>query len=597
MAEKINYDDGLGMAYYLWPNRNKDDSSSYYFKKSLPYFKNAGNEKMEGTACTWIAEDYLSTGYYENAFEYCQRGLFLTHKTVNDAKTKEELRWRQYLYQQSLSDMSDLYKAAGDYQSSLEYLNLANQFGIEKNTGWVMADEKAEIFRLTGQYDSSFYYLRHFGDSANAWTKRGIGATYVMTKQFDSALAILKQAEPWFRKNNITWVLLPILYSTGSAYAGKNENDKALSYARELTSDAEYLGKRPDMIDGYGLLSKIYHNLGKNDSAYYYLNKYTILKDSIQTRQFLFRVSNYKKSAEDAKKEAQIGFLNRDNQIKKQQLKQEAIFRYFLIAVFMAVIFAGLYVFRNINQKRKNEIQHQKQKEQDWKLQRLESEKKETELEMQALRAQMNPHFIFNCLSSINRFILKNEGKTASNYLTRFSRLMRMVLMNSQKQMISLDDELEMLSIYLDMERLRFKDSFDYSINYLNKIESDNIFIPPLLLQPFCENAIWHGLMNLPSGKQGKLDVELSMKDDSLYCIISDNGVGREKAAELKSKTAEKEKSMGLKITTERLALLNQEKGVHTFYGIDDVKDEDGNVAGTKVTIQISFKEKKEQVV
>ena len=323
IAEKINYDDGLGNAYYLWPTGDRDDSS-YYFKKSLPYLQKSGNEKMEGEVCTWIAEGYLSTGYYENAFEYCQRGLILNHKTVNDARTKEELEWREYLYQQSLSDMADLYKAAGDYQSSLDYLNLANQFGIEKNTGWIMEGEKAEIFRLNGQYDSSFYYLRHFGDSADAWTKRGIAATYVMTKQYDSALTILKQVEPWFRKNNIRWVLIPVLFYTGSAYAGKNENNNALSYARELTSDAEYLGRRPDMMDGYELLSRIHHQLGNNDSAYYYLLKYNTIKDSIQSRQFLFRINNYKKAAEDEKQKSQLLFLDKDNKLKSAQLQQEA---------------------------------------------------------------------------------------------------------------------------------------------------------------------------------------------------------------------------------------------------------------------------------
>jgi len=219
----------------------------------------------------------------------------------------------------------------------------------------------------------------------------------------------------------------------------------------------------------------------------------------------------------------------------------------------------------------------------------LENEKKLSELEMQALRAQMNPHFIFNCLSSINRFILKNEGKTASSYLTRFSRLMRMVLMHSQKPVIALEDEIEMLRLYLEMERLRFKNAFDYGITFMNEIDSGNVFIPPLLLQPFCENAIWHGLMH--KNGPGRLDIELGMNENILHCIITDNGVGREKAAEMKSKTAEKEKSMGLKITTERLALFNREKGVHTFYEIEDIKDEYGNAAGTKVVIKISFKE------
>jgi LytS/YehU family sensor histidine kinase len=216
-------------------------------------------------------------------------------------------------------------------------------------------------------------------------------------------------------------------------------------------------------------------------------------------------------------------------------------------------------------------------------------EKKIAETEMTALRAQMNPHFIFNCLSSINRFILKNEGKTASSYLTRFSRLMRMVLMHSQKPVIALEDEVEMLRLYLEMERLRFKNAFDYGITFMNEIDSGNVFIPPLLLQPFCENAIWHGLMH--KNGPGRLDIELGMNENILNCIITDNGVGREKAAEMKSKTAEKEKSMGLKITTERLALFNREKAVQTFYEIEDIKDGYGNAAGTKVVIKISFKE------
>jgi sensor histidine kinase YesM len=316
------------------------------------------------------------------------------------------------------------------------------------------------------------------------------------------------------------------------------------------------------------------------------------LKDSLLKKQYLFKINDYKKEAEEERKTSQINLLNKDNQLKEQKLKQQAFIKNGLIIGILLLILLSVFVFRSLTLKRRNDKLRMKK---NLEVQQLESEKKQSELEMQALRAQMNPHFIFNCLSSINRFILKNEGKTASNYLTRFSRLMRMVLMNSQKSLISLDDELQMLEIYLEMERLRFKDSFDYAITFLNVVDSDNIFIPPLLLQPFCENAIWHGLMHKEG--QGRLDVELSMHDNILYCAITDNGVGREKAEEMNSKSAEKEKSMGLKITTERLALLNREKGLHTFYEIADLKDESGNAAGTKVILKISFKESVEEIV
>jgi sensor histidine kinase YesM len=343
-------------------------------------------------------------------------------------------------------------------------------------------------------------------------------------------------------------------------------------------------------------MSKLFYQLGKNDSAYLYLVKHNDLKDSLLTRQFLFRLNNYKSEVNEAKKEARIGFLDRDNKIKKQQLKQEATFKYFLIAAFIALVFAGLFIFRNLTLKRKNEKLKQEQAEKEWAFQKLESEKKQaelhhraTELEMQALRAQMNPHFIFNCLSSINRIIMKNDSKSASDYLTRFSRLMRMVLINSQRSMIPLEDELQMLRLYLDMERLRFKDSFDYSIIFTNTIDEGAVFVPPLLLQPFCENAIWHGMMQKDG--PGLLNIELSMNNKVLQCTISDDGIGREAAERLKSNSPGIQKPMRLKITTERLALLNREKGLHTFYEIEDLTDETGNAAGTRVVLKISVNE------
>lgn len=205
----------------------------------------------------------------------------------------------------------------------------------------------------------------------------------------------------------------------------------------------------------------------------------------------------------------------------------------------------------------------------------------------------MNPHFIFNCLSSINRFIFKNDNKAASDYLTKFSRLIRMVLINSQKRLIPLEDELEMLRLYLDMERLRFKNGFDYSITTNNTIDAGAIFIPPLLLQPFCENAIWHGLMH----KEGQGHLHISITDDQnvLHCIIADDGVGREKAAMYKSKSAEKEKSLGLKITSARLTLLNGGQSSGTAYSIEDLIDDEGSVAGTKVNLNICYKETVEE--
>jgi LytS/YehU family sensor histidine kinase len=168
----------------------------------------------------------------------------------------------------------------------------------------------------------------------------------------------------------------------------------------------------------------------------------------------------------------------------------------------------------------------------------IEFQQQATELEMQALRAQMNPHFIFNCLSSINRFILINKTEEASDYLTKFSRLIRMALINSEKPLITLESELEALRLYLDLERLRFKNAFNYSITFINTIDINAVYIPPMLIQPFAENAIWHGLMHKKG--IGCLEIQLRATGKKLTCAVIDNGIGRNMAATFNSRSAEK---------------------------------------------------------
>ena len=155
-----------------------------------------------------------------------------------------------------------------------------------------------------------------------------------------------------------------------------------------------------------------------------------------------------------------------------------------------------------------------------------------------------------------------------------------------------MEDELEMLRLYLDLERLRFKNSFDYNISFYNHFDISSIFIPPLLLQPFAENAIWHGLMNKEA--RGNLEIAFELEKNMLNCYITDNGVGRKKAESLKSKSAEKQKSMGIQITTDRLALFNKETE-QAIFSIEDLVDADGQAAGTRVTLKIRCKESVEE--
>ncbi len=209
---------------------------------------------------------------------------------------------------------------------------------------------------------------------------------------------------------------------------------------------------------------------------------------------------------------------------------------------------------------------------------------KASELEMQALRAQMNPHFIFNSLNSINRFILKKQSLEASGYLTKFSKLIRMILNSSTQNTLSLEEDLEALKLYLELERLRCDDRFNFIIKCSKEIDAETIQVPPMLMQPFVENAIWHGLMHKES--EGNLVVSVDQYDALLVCTITDDGVGRKKSAEMKNKSG-KHQSMGMKITAARIAMLNKMGENGSPVNIKDLMNEDGTAAGTEVTITI----------
>ncbi|MBL0153606.1 MAG: histidine kinase [Chitinophagaceae bacterium] len=215
-----------------------------------------------------------------------------------------------------------------------------------------------------------------------------------------------------------------------------------------------------------------------------------------------------------------------------------------------------------------------------------ETRQKMAEAEMQALRAQMNPHFIFNCLNSINRYIVKSDQATASLYLTRFAKLIRLILDNSNSKNVVLSNELEALRLYIEMESLRFDQKFTYTLKVEPDVQADTIEVPPLIIQPYIENAIWHGLLHRSEG--GHLQITLGMASARmLKCVIEDNGVGREKAAALKSKSVTTKKSLGMELTESRLLLLSQYAEIRSSVVIEDLKDEKGEARGTRVTLNI----------
>lgn len=225
-------------------------------------------------------------------------------------------------------------------------------------------------------------------------------------------------------------------------------------------------------------------------------------------------------------------------------------------------------------------LQNRNRQKQKKAVEKVVTEKKLSELEMQALKAQINPHFVFNCLNSIKGFIYDKDFKQADKYLDKFAELLRSTLDNSSSSIISLQDEIKYLDNYLQMEKLRFDDKFDYFVSVEEGLNSKQLYVPAMLLQPYVENAVRHGIRHLVNQK-GRIDIRVHKEDPWLVCMIEDNGVGRDKATQLRNELHTEYQSRGMQLSKRRAELYDIEQD------IVDKKDEEGQASGTIIILRI----------
>jgi tetratricopeptide (TPR) repeat protein len=558
---------GIGQA--LWYQGNAQAAVDT-IQLAINYFRKLGIRNEISDATLTISSIHGEQGDYEAAFESAQ--LALTYSHSYDDRPNIIL---------SLLQLGKLYRRIGDLSTARDYFKQAENFPPVVGE-WAyrhLAHNMGDLYIDYGRYDSALYYYRKSfsGNASSPMSKLKIGEFYLLIKNFDSSYHYFQQIYNLGDQGEGNIRFMAML-GLANIYSYRKDYQIALGLGREVMAKARTQSSKLIMRDAAGLLATIYDSLHQPELALDYYQQFVQLKEAIVNQQFKGRLHEFKRIADDEKKSSQIELLNKEKQITAQNLKKTRYLRNILAIAVIFIIVLGVIIFWNISLKRKNEKLRNESSKAEW-------QKAASDLEMQALRAQMNPHFIFNCLSSINRFILKNEPDLASDYLTKFSRLIRMVLINSEKSLILLEEEMEMLRLYLEMEKLRFKDKLTYSFTYAAEVKPHEITVPPMLLQPFCENAIWHGLMH--KNGPGHLAVVFRMINDVLLCTITDNGIGRKKAAQIKPHSAEHAKSLGLKLTAERLSLFNDDNLVTTSLAIDDVVDENGEVSGTQVQLSI----------
>ena len=558
------------------------DEAVYNFGQAREYARRSGNRFEEIYMMSLIGEAYRERGDYEKAFDILRQCIQMAEGINNTTLIKG-----LYL------TLASMFMQIEDYGSAEKYSRLG--FGDtkpEQNDLWVLTGY-AELLTRQHKYDSALYYYARIdsarlGQAALRTYLVSKGEYYLFREDCATALPYFIKSLIYQRRLNDGNQVMRCLQDLSKTYAGLGQNDSAFRYAREGLVLAKAAKARQNIRDGCQVLYTLYDREGRTDSAYYYYRRYIILKDSVLNDQLKGKFASFGF-------EQQISLLNKEKQLQEVCIREEMLTKKILIGGIVVLLLIGFICFRYILLKRKNEAHLRKRAENELEIQRLEGERAKAalqqrakELEVQALRSQMNPHFIFNCLNAINFFILNHETEAAADYLTKFSRLMRMIMNHSRHSLITLAEEMEVLRLYLDMERLRFKDAFDYHIVLEGEPDTWDISIPPLLLQPFVENAIWHGLMHREK-RGGVLSITIRVKDDVLTCIIRDNGIGRKRAASLKSKSVEKHKSMGLQITAERMALLTGTDERGPSFIIEDLQDPEGNATGTQVTLTIKI--------
>jgi len=533
---------------------------------------------------------YRQSGDYEKSFQF-------VHQLYDSAqKLHDKLEISSSFY-----GIAQLYELIDDYSNALVYFRKV----IETDDSETVSDringdediwfkmEYSQAFSHLHQFYSAWHYYNLFKPPNDKNVNMRVywistGECYFLQKDYTHALQNFQLGLAEHRRLNDKNEIMRSLLDIGKTYLALNNDPEALKYGREGLNLAIQTKAKQFERDGYEILYLVYDRLHMTDSANFYFRQYVKMKDAVLNDQTKAKFAAYNY-------EQQIAIINREKQIEQQQLqiKQQQLLREsqqkrFLIAGIITLLLLAILIVRSIILKRRNEKQQLRHEMEIEKLEhertKAELQSQAAELEMQALRAQMNPHFIFNSLNSINMFILENNKLQASEYLSKFSRLVRLILQNSQEAFIPLERELEALQLYLELESLRFENKFEYKIIVDDDVDTTMLRVPPLIIQPYAENAIWHGLMH--KKEKGHLDIGLHQQGEILFCKVADDGIGRKKAGELKSKSSSKHRSIGIKITESRIAMAQISSTINSVE-IKDLVYADGTSAGTEVILRI----------
>lgn len=549
----------------------KDDfpDALQHYSESLAIRKKIGDRKGIAASQNNMALIYSDMGNYPEALKSHYASLKIEEEDGN--KQAAGL---------SYNNIGNLNEALEENEEAIRNFEKAIALGKEVNDKEGMGNAYNNIgivYKKQGKYNEALKnyilalelrkevgYPKAIHESYN-----NIGIIYYTLGNYEEALKNHELSLAISTKANYELGTANSKLNTAIVYLKQKQFKKAETLLHEALEYYKSIQYKQAIVGAYEALTALYNDQGAYKQAMHYLRLYVAQKDSLindNTKRELLQASM---KYEYEKKEA----VAKVEQEKKEAIQNEELGKratqvklYIALCILIVIVFAA--VFLQMRNKRNTE--------------KLRLENSLIDLEQKALRLQMNPHFIFNALNSIQGFITENNPSSARKYLSKFARLMRLIMENSAKKTVSLQHEIDVLSDYLELTRLRFPEKFTFGIDVDEAIDPGSCEIPPMLLQPFVENAVLHGLAAKES--DGRIEIRFHKKQEMIECIIEDNGVGRKQAME---KKLHSHKSTGMLVTEERLKAFGAQNEVKTNLQIIDLFDNFGNACGTRVILDI----------
>ena len=533
-ATSINWQMGIALAYrqkgYVYYALTDNVNAMDYFLKALKTGEKLNNNLLDASIYNNIANIYADLENYQVALTYYQKYL---SASVSVKSQINEIR--------ALSNIGDIFIELNNFPQGLSYYNraltIANETG-NKQISAVIYNNLAETFLKQKDYPLAY----------------------------DNYLKSLKLAD----ESIDIGTKVNALNGLGKIYLSLHQYTKAEAYSKLSLHFAKQINNVSSQANGFETLYNIYKKKKQFQNALWAYTNEKTLKDSVVNESKMAEITRLEMQYQFNKKEDSIKIADyRKQALSADIIKQDKIVKDSILAGSLIVFFSALAVF--VFYKRKRDAVEKKH-ESELRTQAMDTE-------MKALRAQMNPHFIFNSLNSIKNYIDKNDTAKASIYTSKFAKLMRMILENSERKEIPIAQDLKALEIYMQLEALRMHNKFIYEIKVDDAIDQENTLIPPLILQPFVENSIWHGLSQKES--EGKIWIYIKKEGNMINCIVEDNGVGIPEDVNDEHSAQADKKSLGMKITKSRIDVINRMKKTNATVTLSNLDE------GTKIEVRL----------